>query len=210
MDRRDFLRSSAAVGAIALTSLPTSAKAAGDPFVRMDAIAQAEQVAKGEVTSLELVDAAIKRIEALNPKLNAVIHTMFDKARDAARSDLPEGPFRGVPYLIKDLSELEDEPLTFGSKLFEPNIADKDNGSVSRAKAAGVVILGKTNTPEFGLLPTTEPELHGPSRNPWDVTKHTGGSSGGAQLRLRPVWCRSPTRVMAEARSEFLHRVVGS
>ena len=181
MDRRDFLKGSAASTALATGLAGKPAFAQSDAFVKLDATAQAALVRKGEVTSLELVDAAISRIEALNPQINAVIHRSFEKARDLAQSDaLPDGPFKGVPYLIKDLSELEGEPLEFGSRLFEGNIADQDNGVVTRAKAAGLVILGKTNTPEFGLLGTTEPQLHGPSRNPWDLERHTGGSSGGA------------------------------
>lgn len=181
MDRRDFLRGTAAVGALAVGAKALPARAASDPFVTLDATAQAELVAKGDVTSLELVDAAINRIERLNPQVNAFVHTMFDKAREqAASGNLPDGPFRGVPYGIKDLSELEGEPLTFGSNLFAGNVADKDNGSVTRAKEAGFVIVGKTNTPEFGLLGTTESHLLGKARNPWDLDYHTGGSSGGA------------------------------
>jgi len=181
MDRRDFLRGSTAVGALAVAAKPTLALAGTDPFVRMDGMAQADLVRRGEVSSLELVDAAISRIEKLNPKINAVVHTRFEKARAlAASGDIPDGPFTGVPYLIKDLSELEGEPHTFGSNLFAGNVADRDNGSVQRSKAAGLVILGKTNTPEFGLLATTESELLGAAHNPWDLARHTGGSSGGA------------------------------
>eukprot|EP00439_Symbiodinium_sp_Y106_P089750 s1_g2286.t1 len=181
MDRRDFLRGSAALGALATATKPTAAWADSDPFVRLDGMAQADLVRRGEVTPLELVDAAISRIEKINPTINAVVHTRFDKARALATStDIPDGPFKGVPYLIKDLSELEGEPLTFGSNLFAGNIADRDNGGVTRAKEAGLIILGKTNTPEFGLLGTTESELLGAARNPWDVARHTGGSSGGA------------------------------
>lgn len=181
MDRRAFLKGSVAVGALTFGMKAGAAKAAADPYVKMDAMAQAALVRKGEVSSLELVDAAIARIEALNPKINAVVSTRFEKARALASSgEIPDGPFTGVPFLIKDLSELEGEPLTYGSRLFEHNIAERDNGSVTRAKAAGLVILGKTNTPEFGLLGTTESELLGAAKNPWDLTKHTGGSSGGA------------------------------
>ncbi len=180
MDRRTFLKSTTALGAVAVTGLPTIARAEPDPFVRLDATAQAALVRTGEVTPLELTDAAIKRIETLNPKLNAVIHTMFDDAREKAKGELPDGPFKGVPYLIKDLSDLEGEPTTFGSRLFATNVADADAGAVERAKESGVVILGKTNTPEFGLLSTTESDLLGPAKNPWDIAKHTGGSSGGA------------------------------
>ncbi|MCR9242929.1 MAG: amidase [Rhodobiaceae bacterium] len=181
MDRRDFLRGSAAVGALATVTKPTVAWADSDPFVRLDGMAQADLVRRGEVSSLELVDAAIARIEKLNPKINAVISTRFDKARSLANSpDIPDGPFTGVPYLIKDLADLEGEPLTMGSRLFAGQIADHDHSSVQRAKQAGLVILGKTNAPEFGLLGTTESELLGDCRNPWNLDYHTGGSSGGA------------------------------
>lgn len=181
MDRRDFLRGSAAVGALATVVKPSIAWADSDPFVRLDGMAQADLVRRGEVSSLELVDAAISRIQKLNPKINAVVHTRFDKARALASSgDIPEGPFKGVPYLIKDLADLEGEPLTMGSRLFAGQVADHDHSSVQRAKEAGLVILGKTNTPEFGLLGTTESDLLGAARNPWDVARHTGGSSGGA------------------------------
>jgi amidase len=184
MDRRDFLRGTAAVGALTVGAsalAETSAFAQSDPFVRLDGMAQANLVRKGEVTPLELVDAAISRIEKLNPKINAVVHTRFEKARElAASDDIPDGPFTGVPYLIKDLSELEGEPLTFGSNLFAGNIADHDNGGVQRAKEAGLIIIGKTNTPEFGLLGTTESDLLGAAHNPWNLDHHTGGSSGGA------------------------------
>ena len=182
MDRRDFLRGTAAAGALAVgMQSGSSAFAQTDPFVRLDGTAQAALVRKGEVSPLELVDAAINRIEKLNPQVNAVVHTMFDEARTlAASGEIPEGPFKGVPYLIKDLSELDGQPLTYGSRLFAGNVADRDNGGVVRAKEAGLVILGKTNTPEFGLLGTTESELLGAAHNPWDLEHHTGGSSGGA------------------------------
>ena len=178
MDRRRFM-----VGASALalsTSISKKAAAASDPFVKYDGMGQAELVRSGQASSLELVDAAIARIEKFNPALNAVIHKMYDKARAAAQGDLPDGPFKGVPYLIKDISELEGEPLTFGSRLFANNVADFDNGSVVRAKQAGLVIVGKTNTPEFGFISTTEGQLFGAARNPYDAAYHTGGSSGGA------------------------------
>ncbi len=152
-----------------------------DPFVTMDAMAQAELVRTREVSPLELVDAAIKRIEAMNPAINAVIHPMFDLAREQAKSgNIPDGPFRGVPYLIKDLSDIKGQPLEYGSRLFKGYKAKKDIGIVKTARQSGLVILGKTNTPEFGLMATTEPLLHGPTRNPWNLAHHTGGSSGGS------------------------------
>ena len=131
MQRRDFL---AGVSAMALAASTKPTKAAMDEFVAYDGMGQAALVRNGEVSSLELVEAAIKRIERLNPALNAVVHKLYDDGRAAAQSDLPDGPFKGVPYLIKDLQELEGAPLTYGSKLFEHNIAEFDSGSVLRAK----------------------------------------------------------------------------
>lgn len=177
MQRRTFL---AGASALALSTAVKPAHAAMDEFVAYDGMGQAELVRSGQVSSSELVEAAIARIEKLNPALNAVIHKMYDQGREAAKGDLPDGPFKGVPYLIKDISELEGEPLTYGSRLFEHNIADFDNGSVVSAKNAGLVIIGKTNTPEFGFVSTTEGQLFGASRNPYNAAYHTGGSSGGA------------------------------
>ena len=171
----------AGASALALsTSLPKSAAAATDEFVKYDGMGQAELVRSGQVSSLELVEAAIARVEKFNPALNAVVHKLYDEGRATAQGDLPDGPFKGVPYLIKDISELEGAPLTYGSKLFEHNVADFDNGSVVRAKQAGLVIIGKTNTPEFGFISTTEGQLLGAARNPYNAAYHTGGSSGGA------------------------------
>lgn len=177
MQRRDFL---AGVSAMALAAATKPAQAAMDEFVAYDGMGQAALVRNGEVSSLELVEAAIKRIERLNPALNAVVHKLYDEGRAVAQGDLPDGPFKGVPYLIKDLSDLQGAPLTFGSKLFEHNVSDFDNGSVVRAKQAGLVIIGKTNTPEFGFVSTTESQLLGAARNPYNAAYHTGGSSGGA------------------------------
>ena len=149
-----------------------------------DATAQAELVRRREVQPIELVDAAIARIENLNPPINAVISERFEKARaEAQRSDFPDGPFRGVPFLLKDLgAHSAGDPFHAGMRFLrglnwtEPS----DNYLAAKFRAAGFIILGKTNTPELGLQPTTEPEAYGPSRNPWDLTRSTGGSSGGA------------------------------
>lgn len=152
-----------------------------DPFSTMDATEQAELVRRSEVSPLELVDAAINRIETLNPKLNAVIHPNFEYARDLAKSNkLPDGPFKGVPYLIKDLSSQKGQPFEYGSRLFKGYKARVDNGSVKTAKASGLIILGKTTTPELGLVSTTESIATGATRNPWNLDHHTGGSSGGS------------------------------
>lgn len=148
---------------------------------QLDAIAMAELVAAGEVQPIELVDAAIERIERLNPKLNAVVTPLYDQARDTARSDLPAGPFRGVPFLLKDvLGFLAGVRHTSGSSYLRDFVPDHDSELVARFKKAGLVILGKTNAPELGILPTTEPRLFGPARNPWNPERSTGGSSGGA------------------------------
>jgi amidase len=150
----------------------------------LDATAQAELVRRGEVQAIELVDAAIDRIEQLNPKLNAVITATFDKARAQAKAPgLPHGPFRGVPFLLKDLGTYSaGDPFHAGMRCLRDLkwVELADNFIAAKLRAAGFVFLGKTNTPELGLQPTTEPEAYGPSRNPWDPSRSTGGSSGGA------------------------------
>ncbi len=146
-----------------------------------DGLGLAELVRRHEVHPLDLVDEAIQRVEALNPVLNAVIHPLYERARQAAQGDLPNGPFRGVPFLVKDLvSTLAGEPMTSGSRFLRGYVPPNDSELVRRYKAAGVVIVGKTNTPEFGIVPFTEPALFGPTRNPWDLERTPGGSSGGS------------------------------
>jgi amidase len=150
-------------------------------LVHRDATAQAELVRKKDVQPIELVEAAIERIEASNPKINAVITKMYHQARDTARGKLPEGPFRGVPFLLKDILGIcQGVPMTMGARLLRHFVPDHDSELVRRLKAAGLIIIGKTNVPEFGLLPTTEPELFGPCRNPWNTECTPGGSSGGS------------------------------
>jgi amidase len=168
--------------------LPTYRESGGDrmkdQFADLDAIAQAELVRQRRVSPLDLVDAAIARIQALNSKLNAVIIPLFEQARAQAKSGaIPDGPFRGVPFLMKDLgAAYGGDPLYMGMKLLRDArfIAPHDSYLAAKFKAAGFVCVGKTNTPELGLITTTEPEAFGPSRNPWDVTRSTGGSSGGS------------------------------
>lgn len=154
-----------------------------DPFadyVDHDAVGLADLVRTGAVAPAELVAAAIGRIEALNPAVNAVVTQEFERAMARARSPLPDGPFRGVPFLIKDLAVIEGEPVSFGSVFFRDFQADLTDELMHRIATSGVVPLGRTNTSEFGLLPTTEPVLHGPTRNPWHLDHSAGGSSGGA------------------------------
>ncbi len=147
----------------------------------LDATAQAELVRKNELKPIELIDAAIDRIERVNPQLNAVITPMYDEARATAKGELPDGPFTGVPFLLKDLlAAYAGVRMTSGSAFLRDFVPTHDSELVARYKRAGLVVVGKTNTPEYGILPTTEPALFGPSRNPWDTTRTTGGSSGGS------------------------------
>lgn len=153
-----------------------------DEYDRYDGLGLAELVRKKEVKPIELVEEAIRRIEMLNPKLNAVIEKMYDHARQTAEGDLPDGPFKGVPFLLKDslITFFAGAPTRAGSRFLHNFVPDHDCELVRRFKAAGLITLGKTNVPEFTLLPVTEPELFGPTRNPWDLGRTSGGSSGGA------------------------------
>ena len=149
----------------------------------LDATAQAELVRRGEASPAELVDEAIARIEQLDPAINAVVSERFEKARREARGPLPDGPFRGVPLLLKDLDVCSaGDPLYCGTRFLKAldYRAPEDSHLVEKFRAAGFLILGKTNTPEFGLTVTTEPKSVGPCRNPWNPEHSTGGSSGGS------------------------------
>jgi amidase len=149
----------------------------------LDATGQAELVRRGEASPSELVDAAIVRIEKLNPQLGAVITPLFEKARAAAAGPLPDGPFRGVPFLLKDLvAESAGDPYHGGMKLLRELgfVALEDTYLTQKFRQAGFVILGRTNTPELGLVATTEPASYGPTRNPWGLEHSAGGSSGGS------------------------------
>jgi amidase len=150
-------------------------------YDRLDAVALAALVRRGEVSPRELVEAAIERIEARDPAINAVVHRRFERAREEAAGKLGDGPLRGVPFLLKDLlGEIAGEPLSGGSRFLRGFRPGYDSEIARRYRAAGLVILGRTNTPELGFVGTTEPALHGPCRNPWNRTHTTGGSSGGA------------------------------
>ncbi|MGH7789969.1 MAG: amidase [Candidatus Binatia bacterium] len=151
-------------------------------YAQYDGVGLAALVAKGDVTPAELVEAAIARIEKHNARLNAVIYPMFEAARSAARAVRGSGAFHGVPFLLKDiLGNSEGVPTLSGSRFMKGlPPATADDTLVARYKAAGLIALGKTNVPEFGLLPTTESALYGPCRNPWNPAHSTGGSSGGS------------------------------
>jgi amidase len=152
-----------------------------DEILALDATEQAELIRRKEIKPIELVDAVIEQIERLNPTLNAVVTPMYDMAREEAKGALPDGPFTGVPFLLKDLIlEVKGVRLTEGSAFLKNYISDYDSELAIRFKNAGLIFTGKTNTCEFGLMTTTEPKLLGPCRNPWNTDKTTGGSSGGS------------------------------
>ena len=147
----------------------------------LDATAQAELIRSKKVSPAELVADAIGRMEKLNPRLNAIIHELYDRARAEAAGDLPDGPFRGVPFLLKDLgAELAGTPFSEGTDFSGDYVSPVTQELTQRYLDAGFVICGKTNTPELGILPTAEPRRFGPSRNPWNTEHSTGGSSGGS------------------------------
>jgi amidase len=195
----------------------------------LDATAQAELVRTGAASAVELVDAAIARIEGLNPQLNAVIHERFDRARAEAAGDLPDGPFRGVPFLVKDaVCTQAGEPNHHGMQVLKDagHVADHDQWLAARYRAAGFVALGRTNVPELTSTVTTEPVAYGPTHNPWDLHRSPGGSSGGSaaavasgmvaaahgndmggSIRLPASWCGlvglKPTRARTTIGPDF-------
>jgi amidase len=164
-------------------------------YSELDAVALAELVRSGQASPAELVDEAIARIEKLNPQLNAVIHERFEKARaEASSSDLPAGPFRGVPMVVKDLDGTSaGDPYHAGMRFLKELdwVEERDSHQIAKLRAAGFVFVGKTNCPELGLIPSTEPEVYGPTHNPWDLARSAGGSSGGSAAavasRMVPV-----------------------
>ncbi len=153
-----------------------------EEYERRDGLGLAELVARREVHPSELLEEAIARAERVNKRLNAIVIPMYELARKHAKSDaLPNGPFRGVPFLLKDImAAYAGVPLTAGSKLYRGYVPEHHAEIVRRHEEAGLVIFGKTNTPELGILPVCEPELYGPTHNPWRHSVTPGGSSGGA------------------------------
>ncbi len=150
-------------------------------YTRCDATELAALVARGEVSPAELVELAIGAIERVNPALNAVVHRMYDEARTLAANRLPDGPLRGVPMVVKDFDGfVKGAPFTASTRLLEGFVPDHDSEAIARLRRAGLVFVAKTNCPELAILGTTEPELRGPARNPYDPSRSTGGSSGGS------------------------------
>ncbi len=181
LSRRELM---ATIGGAGLTKLAGCAapRAVNGPsdLARADAIGQAALIERGELSATELFDAFVRRFEATNPALNAVIATGFDAARAKAAALGSGGGLAGVPLLLKDLNEYPGMRYTSGSRAFLNLVGQERSDYTKKIDAAGLIVAGKTNTPEFGLLPTTEPLALGPTRNPWNPEHSAGGSSGGA------------------------------
>ena len=156
-----------------------------------DAVGLAELVRQKQVTPRELLDEAVARTAKIDPQINAVVVKHYDYAERQIERGLPDGPFTGVPFLIKDLDLLEGTRTTSGATILKDYVADHTNTLTQRFLDTGVSIFGKSSSPEFGLMPTTESRLHGPTRNPWNLAHSSGGSSGGAAAavaaRILPV-----------------------
>jgi amidase len=171
-----------AAASLAFAAAPALARAAAptaSPWP--DATETATRIRKGEMTALDAVEAAIRRAEALQPKLNFLVNSDFDRALDKARRGGQGGPFAGVPFLVKDLDDYVGLPTRSGSQsmLMAPP-ATQQTPYITAFDQAGLVVIGKSATPEYGFLPTTEPVSNGPTHNPWDLSRSSGGSSGGA------------------------------
>lgn len=150
-------------------------------YQKYDALGLADLIRKKEVSALELVELAVRRAESVNPKINAIVHPLYDMAREMARQTAPETLFAGLPFLLKDLGiEIKGTPCRIGCKSMEGYVSPHDTYVVERLRRAGLSFMGKTNTPEFGLTPYTEPAHFGPTRNPWNLQHSSGGSSGGS------------------------------
>src|ERR1700709_2576928 len=156
-----------------------------------DALGLAGLVRTKQVDARELLDEAIARTEKIDPQINAVVVKHYDYARAQIDRGLPDGPFSGVPFLLKDLELLEGTRTTSGASVFKDNVAGHTGTLAQRFLDTGLTIFGKSSSPEFGLMPTTESRLFGPTRNPWNLAHSSGGSSGGAgaavAARILPV-----------------------
>ena len=175
----------ASLAGCAPTIVAPPSRKRGDALANLDATGVAALVRAGEITALEAVDAAITRIEQLNPSLNFMVATDFDRARERASGGTINGPFAGVPFLVKDLHGVIGLRTRSGSRLTEAAPpATAQSALIDTFGRAGLITLGKSATPEYGFLPTTEPVAFGPTRNPWDPTRSSGGSSGGAAVAV--------------------------
>lgn len=183
MDRRDFLMGTAAVAALSgLTACGPAPQGTvkSSSIAGLDGLGVAEKIRLGDISAREAAEASIATIEKLNGSINAVVTPIFEQAIAKADAGLGEGPFAGVPILLKDLLDYKGVRMTQGSRLMMQNVSDWTPPFVEALEAAGVNILGKANTPEFGLLATTESLALGACHNPWNLEHSTGGSSGGS------------------------------
>ncbi len=196
--RRNLLKSAGgALTAVSLAGLQAGCAASGarapngagqsgkrDGLAWLDGMEQARLVRRGEISALELIDAAISRVEALEPRLNALAGVDFDRARTIARSVRPDHPFSGVPFVIKDLVAYPGLRFSRGSRLFATDVAQQGSAYTEAIDAAGLITLGKATTSEFGLLGATETLLEGITRNPWNLDRSPAGSSGGSAVAV--------------------------
>jgi len=188
INRREMLKQgiAASFGGAAPFLIPLSGETmivTGLPseYDKYDALGLAELIARKQITPAELLNAVRQRVETTNAKLNAFCYLFFDKAEEQIKNGLGDGPFRGVPFALKDLGQyLKGTITSVGSRVWKDQVADYDSTLVTRYKQSGLVIFGKTTSPELGLTTTTESVLYGQTRNPWDLERTSGGSSGGA------------------------------
>lgn len=186
LSRRALMANATALGALVsgcASTAPEAAPAPSDALGDLDATGVAARIRGGEITAAEALEAAIARAERVNPQLNFMITPMYEAARTRAQGPL-NGPFAGVPTLIKDLLPITGWPTKYGSRAFANFVPTEQAPYADALFASGLVPFGKSTTPEFGLTATTEPLLGGVTRNPWDVTRSSGGSSGGAAVAV--------------------------
>ncbi len=190
VSRRTALKSSAAISLLAGFGCGRNAPSTTDELASLDAVATAQAIKSGDVTALEVVNAAIDRAEKINPAINAIVTPYYETAREKAAA-APAGAWFGVPTFIKDLNNVIGQRTTFGARAFANYVAPTQSAHIDAIFANGLVSLGKSASPEFGLTATTEPLLSGAVRNPWNTNHSVGGSSGGAAAlvaaRVTPV-----------------------
>ncbi|MEZ5927801.1 MAG: amidase [Parvularculaceae bacterium] len=181
VSRRAALKSSAALGFLASfgCNSPSASPSSDSDLGKLDAVATAQAIKSGEVSASEVVEKAIERAIAVDEKINAIVTPYFDRAR-AAVASAPHGAWFGVPLFIKDLMNVAGQRTAYGSRAFAKNVAQSQSAFVDKLFSTGVINLGKSSSPEFGLTATTEPMSDGPTLNPWNLAHSTGGSSGGA------------------------------
>jgi amidase len=209
INRRDFMTTSAAslscagIGQSIASRASCAERARGttSKLASYDAIGLADLVRGKQMTAAELIEDTIRKIEAINPKLNAVIHKTYDRARQQASSSVHHGPLGGVPFLVKDNATIAGIRLTRGSRALRSHVPEQTAPFFSNAERAGLILVGVTNMPEMGLIDGVENVLYGATCNPWNLLYSPGGSSGGSAAASRRACCRSPMAQMAEARS---------